>query len=232
MTSGALPKAMAICSGSLRASHFLRRNNLDAQRILVLNLDAIGAHVHLVEVVRIIRIGRNQRKLGEVATGILVVDAIEWQQVEQVDVVARGSVERILLAGSLLARKDLGLHGIGIPTTIELKELLLGGSVLVHAHHESVVCPGTMNVGNDARTLGIARDVVEHHGRTVLHTGGSAASRRHAGLGQYFVGDVQKLALLLKCVEERTQILINLGHVYSPIQRGLRYPYVIAARVT
>ena len=89
-----------------------------------------------------------------------------------------------------------------------------------------------MNVGNDARTLGIARDVVEHHGRTVLHTGSSTTSGRHARLGQHLVGDVQKLALLLKRVEERTQILINLGHVYSPIQRGLRYPYVIAARVT
>ena len=106
--------------------------------------------------------------------------------------------------------KDVGLDREKVPAAVQLEELILGAGVLVHAHHESVICPGTVNVGDDGVARAITLDVIEHDGRAVGHTAGGTAGRTDIRLGENLIGHVNELALLLERGEERTKILIHL----------------------
>ena len=105
---------------------------------------------------------------------------------------------------------NVGLDREQIPAAVELEELVLGRRVLVHAHHESVVCPRTVDIGDDGMARTVAGDVVEHDRGTVVHTAGGTTCRTDIGLGEDLVGHVDELTLLLKRGEEGTKILVHL----------------------
>ena len=181
---------------------------LHTDAVGALDLDAIGADIHLVEVVGLGGVAGNDGSLTDEHAAVLLVDAIQREQIEQVDVL--GAVDDVLLAGSVVALKDVGLDREKVPAAIQLEELILGAGVLVHAHHESVICPGTVNIGDDAVTRAITLDVIEHDGRAVGHTAGGTAGRTDIRLGENLIGHVNELALFLERGEERTKILIHL----------------------
>ena len=105
---------------------------LDPQLVPSLDLQAVGPDVHLIEIVGILGIGRDDRGFGYIKTTVLGIDPVEGEHVEDVDIFR----DHVFLAGRVLAFYYVGLHGVFVPPSVELHKLLFDRGILVQSEHQ------------------------------------------------------------------------------------------------
>ena len=203
--TGSLPRVMAMGRSSppvLGLAQVLgdvvHRHRLQRELPLALDLDAVDADVLLAAVLRIVGVLGHHRRLVEVEAAVAVVEPDQREHLEDVDVVAVYGCSRAHGGSS----RHTGFDREVRPAADELVDLVLDAGVLRQAQGESVVGPRSVHVHRDPR-VGESGDVVEiQRGGVIAQPGRGVRGGGDIRFGHHFVGDPQKLSLLVESCQE------------------------------
>ena len=153
----------------------MERQSLDTDTVDILDLDAVSADILLIQIIRFSRITGNDTGFRKEETAILIIDPVKRQNLKQIDIFADG----IFLTQSFFTRNDYRRHREFIPAAVQFKKLFLYRSVFRHTHHQSMISPGTVNVGYNR--IFITFHLLKQNSRFFIHistgTSGSANIR-------------------------------------------------------
>ena len=143
------------------------------QRELVraMRLDAVDADVLLAEVVRVVGVAADDVGLADVVAAVEIVDAVQRQDVVQVDV----AFDAHLVHRRLVGLDPFELCLLRAPAIDDVVEHRLDGGALRVAEQHRQVGPAAVHAGHQP-LVGVAADLVEQDGRRAGHvlTGGHA----------------------------------------------------------